>query len=90
MSLEFLFANTDGLEEPADLSYGYIEDEATVTKYDARLLLRDPKSGTVLDESIGLDAGEQDVILFRCRSFRAALQARSSRTSPCADGCVQD
>jgi hypothetical protein len=90
MGLESLLTNTDGFEEPADFYYGYHEDEATITRYGARLLLRQQQSGTVLYESTGIDAGEKDVILFRGRSSRAALQARSSRTSPCADGYVQD
>jgi hypothetical protein len=51
MGLEASLVNTDGFEEPANLYYGYTDDEKTITGYGARLLLRQPLSETVLYES---------------------------------------
>ena len=50
MGLETSLQNTDGFDEPAELYYGYYEDEKTITGYGARLLLKQPLSHTVLFE----------------------------------------
>jgi len=42
--------NRNGLNGPADLYYGYTQDQGLIRKYNVRLLLREPVSDTVLFE----------------------------------------
>ena len=42
--------NRDGLNGPADLYYGYTQDQGLIRKFNVRLLLREPVSDTVLFE----------------------------------------